>query len=252
MKTYSEIIKSLEDFLKIVDPLVNGNSYLYRGQKKLFNEKGLLPRIGRYMETHNRRTKIEGPRIEEIVMSEENFLTHEKDLYKVFDLRTKHLIGFQNINSYVRLALAQHHGLSTRLLDWTLNPLVALFFAVEESSNDGKFYDSPVIYRLKHNGFNRNVEEDPDPLQIKEIKILASYGITPRIVAQQSVFTVHPEPWKPFDSDELEIIRIDPKIRKNLKKMLFVYGINRETLFPDLDGATSAFNYWKFEIAIEE
>ena len=152
-------------------------------------------------------------------------------------------------NDWERLAVAQHYGLATCLLDWTYNPLVALYFACYElPSLDGTvFCYDPKVY----------LDEMVVPLDSAECRGAGFIprAISPRILNQKSVFTVHlpatqtiqVEPhyaWK--DHSTLAKLVIPAKLKPELIEMLNDYGINSVTLFPDLEGLSRHVN-WETE-----
>jgi hypothetical protein len=169
----------------------------------------------------------------------------ERSLLHQFKRESRQFLPIPPRNDFEWLALAQHHGLPTRLLDWTFNPLKALYFSVaHDQEADGKvfcfFTPSIVIDQLPDTGI--------DPLSIERVTKFYPVHVAPRIRAQEGIFTIHHEPRLPLSDilhpeDSLAEIVIPAGKKQELEYSLLRLGVHSSALFPDLDGLTKELVY---------
>jgi len=213
------IIHNLEDYIKLITGSFSCGHHVYRG---VSNKKHrLIPTIGR---------------------DEEYSVNDEIESFRRFKRRAHSTVNSKPDNDWDWLAIAQHHGLPTRLLDWTTSPLVALYFATKPKVLGSKIQachaEGGAIYVLHFCDYI-DTETKQNPFEYPFQGVFQPPHIAARITGQAGLFTIQPDPGKELESrDKFEIVKIefDKEAAELMQGQLFKMGIREDMLFPDLDG----------------
>lgn len=258
MAIHEEKPKTLSEFMEIIESIQNNSGlYLwYRGSSNSNYE--LIPSLYRH---RYKKSKIELAELEHQLMTQ-------------FRLRSIPYVKNNFNDPWDLTFFMQHYGIPTRLLDWTENPLTALHFALINSPHIRRKRENIIIYTqdaivwvlnprewnqfaLSHQSFSGGVLTPGDEA-LKGYKPELDFSImnnfpvaihgarnSPRIVAQQGVFTIFGQNTSPmeiifevsgFPENALKKIILEKQNIERIRNALLINGVTESVVFPDLEG----------------
>ena len=193
----------------------------------------------------------------------------EEHILRNFSRYSRPYVRSETMDDWELLITAQHHGVPTRLLDWTYSPLVAAYFATRERREAA----DRVVWRLDWQRMHRAFGFPPLALLVDDLAelvggeepftpwrlfagdaerdfacMLEPPSIDARIVAQAAAFTLCTDKSRPLDAfleehglvDALRRFRIPAAAVSRIRDQLEIAAVDERRLFPDLDGVAAA------------
>jgi hypothetical protein len=226
MKTIE--IESVEQFIKAIGSDHFFVQTIYRGQSY---RQGLLPGVCR---GDNKR----------------NTTSSEKLMLEQLRLQAGSLISSSTMTDLELMIFAQHHGLKTRLLDWSTSPLVALWFACQDANPNSDSY----VYSLECDDIVVTQRSISDPFDLERTVVFQPAVNNNRMAAQSGWFSLHHfsesdgqfvplEANKRMQGDLLVEYYISKKVREFLVLQLDALGVHHKSMYPDFSGLCEHINY---------